>query len=129
MPQTLPQLPAQGRNVHPDHVAERIGIRLPDMFPKLLLVNPLPLMEHQILQNRKFPGGEGNRLPLNRDLPSPCVQSEVSSLHQRVSLDILPAQQGADPGLQFFQIKGFCQVVVRTQVQTRHLVGQTGPGG
>ena len=109
--------------MHPDHIAEGVGVRLQHMLHQLLLTDPAVPVEHQVLQNGKLSGRQLQRPFSGGDSTGGYVQHETTHSKYRISGDKLPAQQAADSGLQLLQGKGFREIVVCPQIQPRHPVG------
>ena len=123
------QLFAQGRNMHPDGVAEAVHAAVPHMLHQLLLTHRPPLIQQQVFQNPVFLPGQGHGLAVDLCRPLHRVEGDPPAAQQRVVLHEAASGQAAYPGLQLLQMKGLDQIVVGAAIQPLYLIADPAAGG
>ena len=105
-------------------IAEAVHAVVPNVIHQLLLAHGPPLMHHQVFKYPCFLAGERQRLPVDGGGTGAGVKGQ-----QHILLGELPQGQAANASLQFGKMKGLCQIVVGSRVQSLHLVLHLTPGG
>ena len=92
------------------------------------MVNDIFTFFNHIYKNKDLYKLSFDNVMISGDSAGGRVQHEITRSKYRISGNKLPAQQAADPGLQFLQGKGLGEIVICPQIQPRHPIGQLGPG-
>ena len=104
-----------------------VRLILPDTPINLLRSEYFSRMLHQQLQNLIFPRRQIDQLTVHTYLLAPVVQTDrphpksFRFLFRSAELQI-SAQLRTHPGGQLDRIEGFCDIVVRTDVQAQYLI-------
>ena len=94
-------------------VVDIISVRIPDLRQEPFSCDGFPLIFHQKLQKPVFCLADGNfffTAKYCRFVLIHCNRAAGKILAWRISC---PAQQRANAGMQHFQLKGLCHIIVR----------------
>lgn len=101
-----------------DHIGSGIEVGVPDVLADLGPREYPSRRSHQILQEGKLPLTEFDAQPRSQRLPSHEIEGEVADLEERVSgLARTPSNESLETDDEFFDKKGFCQVIIRAEIE------------
>src|SRR5450830_854434 len=88
------------------------------MIDELLPAEHLAGRAHQVLKQAVLGQGEGDGLPVSRNILRQRVERDPASAKDRPDVARRPSEKGADTGFQFSECEGLDEVVVRADIQT-----------
>ena len=103
-----------------DDVREGVKIKVPHVLGNHRAREHASRVSHHVFQQRVFLRGQVDPLPAARDFMAGGVQDEIVDLQNTRRVAGSSTQQGPCPGDQFFNGKGFGEIVVRAGIQPFH---------